>query len=366
MKRIYSFPMALMLGSVAFLSGCSEEEEVAGMPQNSDFGEIRFATSTDLTRSKDITTTNLATFNVYAYTSSSDSTNAYMDNIVVTKSSSNVWSYSPVKYWPAHKSLDFYAFSPADWVGNQSPLSPVSYDVYPMSGGMHDIVYAVCSDLTGEADRPNPQVMLNFRHALSKVSVKFSSTNTNIKVMISSVAISNIMTKGNFIFPSETTSEVPSSSNVGKWVDQNTPMSYMLHVAQSASERITLGATPTVFEADGMGVGGMLYVMPQPLVWLANGTGDDDYIAVVGSIYDAKTNTKLWPNENTPKENIMQGSTFGDGIMKFPLLSSKFSEWHPGCHYIYNLVINANEEMGTIQFGTPSVDSFIDVETTYE
>lgn len=107
-------------------------------------------------------------------------------------------------------------------------------------------------------------------------------------------------------------------------------------------------------------------MLPQSLTWRSNGSGNDTYIAVMCSIYDTKSGTKLWPNENTPKENIVEGSTFGDGILKFPLSTSKFSEWQPGCHYIYNLVINSNEEMGVIEFGTPTVDTFIDVETNYQ
>ena len=52
--------------------------------------------------------------------------------------------------------------------------------------------------------------------------------------------------------------------------------------------------------------------------------------------------------------------------MKFPLSTSKLTNWIPGCHYIYNMVINANEEMGAIEFGSPTVDSFVDIESNYQ
>lgn len=367
MKRIYKAGVITLFTLLPLGMSCTSDEDVYGIPGEDSGGEIRFATGADLTKAKDITATNLTTFDVYAYTSLTDSLNPYMDNVVVTKSSNNLWTYSPVKYWPANETLDFYAFSPADWVGDNNPLRPVPYDAYPMSGGMRDIVYAVCMDLKGETELPNPQVILNFRHALSKVTLKFSSTNTDIKVVVTNVSLVNVKTKGNFSFPPSSTSAVLSAETVGKWSDQNTPYMYPLLMSQSASERVTLDSTPTVFDAEGMGFGGTLYVMPQPLAWQNNGTGTEDaYIAVMCSIYDAKSDTKLWPNENTPKDEIVENSTFGDGIMKFPLLSTKFSEWQPGCHYIYNLVINTNDEMGGIQFGTPSVDSFIDVVANYE
>ena len=109
-----------------------------------------------------------------------------------------------------------------------------------------------------------------------------------------------------------------------------------------------------------------MYVLPQSLTYRSQGSGKDTYIAVQCSIYDAKSGERLWPNENTPEENLISGSTTGDGMLKFPLSTNRYSEWQPGVHYIYNLVINSNEEMGAIEFGNPTVDTFIDVEQTYE
>ena len=108
-----------------------------------------------------------------------------------------------------------------------------------------------------------------------------------------------------------------------------------------------------------------MYVLPQELTWRSNGSGNDTYIAVMCTVYDAASGTKLWPNANTPEDNLINGSTNGDGLLKFPLSTSIYSEWQPGCHYIYNLVINSNEDMGAIEFGTPSVDTFISIETNY-
>lgn len=94
--------------------------------------------------------------------------------------------------------------------------------------------------------------------------------------------------------------------------------------------------------------------------------GNDTYLAVMCSVYDATTGDKLWPNANTPKENIVEGSTYGDGLLKFPLSTSSFSEWKPGYQYIYNVVINSNEEMGSIDFGTPTVDTYVNITTNYQ
>lgn len=354
--------MCIMLSAIA-LSACSENEPVTDQGQQSGGDAIRFAVNTEHTRAGDITTNNLSTFYVYAYTDVNSKPAVFMDNVEVTKTSANSWTYSPVEYWPANAAVDFYAYAPAGWLGDGKPTEPVVYDA---SAGDQDIVYAVSPDMKGNVGGANAQVLLNFRHALSKVAVKLSSTNTTLQVKVSNVVLTNIMTKGNFTFPSESTAGTPDTGNVGKWSDQNTATTYVLHMSQSMEDIITLTSTATDLSNTGLGLGGAKYLLPQILTWRSNGSGNDTYIAVMCNIYDAKTGAKLWPNENTPKENIVDGSTNGDGLLKFPLSTSLFSEWEPGYHYVYNLVINSNEEMGAIEFGNPTVDTYVDVSTNYQ
>lgn len=354
--------MSFTLLSVSTVACSDDVDDVPENPTTAD-GAIRFAAAAELSRAGDITTNNLTSFNVYAYTGTTSDPVTFMDNVVVSKTASNVWTYSPLQYWPAMQTVDFYAFAPSTWVGSEGPLHPVAYDAV---SGTEDIVYAVSPDLTGNAGVANAQVVFNFRHALSKLTVKMSSSNQNLKVVVTNVAMSNVMTRGNFTFPSGSTAGPASAETVGKWTDQNTPNAYVLHWSQAMSEQLTLTSTPTIISASGLGRGGQMYVIPQPLTYSNGGTGSDTYIAVQCSIYDAKSGERLWPNENTPEENLINGSTSGDGLLKFPLSTNRYTEWQPGVHYIYNLVINSNEEMGAIEFGNPTVDTYIDVEQTYE
>lgn len=348
------------IGCVLALAACSDKHDpTADSPSD---GAIRFAANTEYSRAGDITTANLTTFNVYAYTGTGSAPTLFMDNVKVTKTGTNAWTYSPVAYWPAKESVDFYAFSPASWVGSTGPLKPVAYDSYP---GSEDIIYAVSPGLTGNTGMANAQVVFNFRHALSKVTVKMCSSDANLTVKVSNVVLANLMTQGNFHFPEESTSQAAATGNIGTWTDQNTPMTYVLHMSQTSDDVITLTTTPSEMNYAGFEEGEFKYYLPQPLSYRSNGTGKDNYIAVMCSVYDAASGTKLWPNANTPEENLVEGSKYGDGLLKFPLSTSKFSAWEPGCHYIYSLVINANEEMGTIEFGNPTVDTFVEVTTNY-
>ncbi len=363
MKKL-SFAIATFAAGIVTFGfiACSNESDMPQFPE-SENGEIRFAANTEFSRAGDVTTNNLSAFNVYAYIDPSDSTGLFMDNVTVTKTSGNVWTYSPVKYWPAKKSLDFYAYAPESWVGSQDPRRPIPYDSYP---GQTDLVYATNMNMRGNEGLPNAQVVFNFRHALSKVTVKLSSSNENLKVCVGNVALANVAGKANFNYPTASTSGNPTAETIGTWTDHNTPMAFVMNWCQVYSDYLVLTTTPTTIPAQGMSLGSTLFLIPQPLTYRSNGNGMDNYITVMCSIYDAKTNTKLWPNDNTPEENLVPGSTFGDGLLKFALSTSKFSEWQPGVHYIYNIVINSNEEMGAIEFGTPTVDSFVEVETNYE
>lgn len=356
-KTILALMAAIPLG----LTACSQSDDVEKPAGDSAGKEIRFTADTEFTRAGDYTTNNLKQFYVYAYTGTGTSPSLFMDNVTVTKTASNTWTYSPVSYWPAGEDVDFYAYAPADWVGSTSPLKPILYENYYNDT---DLIYAVSPNLRGNQGVPNAQVVFHFRHALSKINVKLSSSNTRLRVQVSNVVVAGLNCRGNFHFPGTATTGTPTAETIGTWTDQNTTSVIPFHMAQTEKEVFDLTSTPTDMSTTGLG--GPKYVIPQPLVW-ANGGGDGDmYIAVMASVYDASTGDKLWPNANTPEENVVPGSTFGDGVLKFPLRMSNYSEFSPGVSYTYNLTINNNSDMGAIEFGTPSIDSYIEVNSKYE
>lgn len=209
---------AIAAAASLMTAGCSQDQE-AGENGTPDNNAIRFAANTEFSRAGEFTTNNLTAFNVYAYTGTDSFPTTFMDNVEVTKTGTNSWTYSPIKYWPANETVDFYAFAPSSWVGTDGPLKPVTYQSYP---GDDDIIYAVCTDLKGNTGTANAQVVFNFRHALSKITVKMRSSNEDLTVKVSNVAMGNIMTKGNFLFPRATTSGTATAETTGKWEDQNT------------------------------------------------------------------------------------------------------------------------------------------------
>lgn len=353
--------LLLLSVAAAAVASCSENTEFEENFPAGD-GEIRFQARTEhLARRSDITTNTLDEFYVYAYTGMSSIPKIFMDNVTVTKTASNTWAYSPLKYWPVG-AVDFFAYAPEGWVGSAGPLEPVPYSNY---GSDKDLIYSVNTGNIGNAGEQNAQVILNFRHALSKVTVNLSSTNDNLTVKLTGVGFKNLYAKASFNFPRATTAPgmQTDASTVGNWTDLNTQYQYPIFMAQTLDEAIDLTPTPT--DLSNTPLGGPRYMISQPLRYESEGSGADNCLVVMCSVLDAKTGQKLWPNQNTPPEDFVPGSTLQDGLLKFALSSSNVTEWKPGYHYIYNVVINANPDMGAIDFGTPTVDTFVDVETNY-
>ena len=87
-KKKFQLMAALPLALFSALAvSCANESD--DMPGNSavDDGAIRFAAATELSRAGDITTNNLTSFNVYAYTGTASAPVTFMDNVTVTKTS---------------------------------------------------------------------------------------------------------------------------------------------------------------------------------------------------------------------------------------------------------------------------------------
>lgn len=360
-NRHYLYPALAALLAAGITTACVDESSPS-MPGSSDSHKaIRFAPNTEKsTRASDITTNSLNTFKVYGYTGGTAAPTVYMNNVTVQKGENNVWTYSPLQYWPTQP-VDFYAFWPESLVGTGgTPLSTATYNNYPNT---RDMIYAVSLDNSGYDDSINAQVALNFKHAMSKVGFNVGTTNADVTIEISSITLTNIKTQGNFKFPDKNTAP-GEQGGAGTWTNLSSPSLYIMYMAQTLDERIALTNTPRAFNSTIFG-DEELYLLPQQLNWRSHGGGTDTFLTIVGSIYDTDTKQRLWPNADTPDENLTH-NTLGDGVMRLPLSTSQFTAWEPGYHYIYNITINSNPDMGTIEFGAPTVDTYVKVTSNFD
>ena len=130
-------------------------------------------------------------------------------------------------------------------------------------------------------------------------------------------------------------------------------------MAQRQNEILTLTSQPIDADTDGNSI---KFFIPQELPFVQGGDYDNEvYLLMTCAIYDNATGTKVWPNANTPEENL---SNMGaEGVIHLSLQGPSFTAWQGGYHYVYNVVINGHPDMSQIEFGDPSVDSYVTVTT---
>lgn len=330
---------ALALGM--FAVSCSGDDS---QEPRYESGAISFnATVPKVPRSEPTTTTSIKDFIVYAFTNQQP----YMENVYVTRNGSS-WTYSPLVYWPSTP-VNFYAYSPK--ITNAPTATNPQLGSIPgyVNNGSTDLLYAVN---IGEMAKATP-VNLNFRHAMSRVSVMLSSSNPKIDVRVSYVKLINVYNQGTFIFPQVTTSQ-EKPDNVGSWSDlmmKNDMLVFMIigheHIVKLTSEPVDL--TDNTLEVS--------YFIPQPLTPLDySGTAyTGSGIEVDCEIFDTATGAKLWPNASTPESQLVAESP--TGRLMFPVTTDAVNEWKIGHAYIYNISIDNPDVLKPIMFNV-SVDEF--------
>lgn len=359
MKHSFLFVLTA-LGFAAVLPSCSSEDDdpIATGADN----VIRFTAASRPTQSRvaeDITTGNLKQFFVYGYLTSDGS--PYMTNVEVNKTGTNLWEYSPVKYWPSGDALNFYAYAPAGMLApGTTPLDAVHFT----NNGMSDFIYAVSPGLSQPAQGSEAQVKFNFRHALAKITVKLSSEDTTMEVRVNNATIVGANQYGDFRFPTASTAgdiESGSAESIGTWSNLGSKGFTVLHMAQRQDEIITLTPEPVDIDTDGDAA---KFFIPQELPFKQGGDYENEvYLVLTCAMYDKATGKKIWPNANTPDINLPNGGISGEGYIYLSLQGSDFTAWKGGYHYIYNVVINGHPDMSQIEFDNPTVDKFVTVTT---
>lgn len=327
-----------MIISALFLAGCSESEDMPAASGNA----IGFsATAPKGSRASATTTATLQDFVVYAYSD----TEQIMDGVVVSRNGGS-WTYSPPVYWPA-STVDFYAISPKI-DGREGETSTSTADDNIIRGipyGSTDLLYAVSLN---QHEQPTP-VNLTFRHAMSKVAVMLSSTNSKYDVRVQYVLLKNIYLKGDYSLPNQTTSETGA---VGQW--SNVTQNADAMILYAAEEPISLTTTPTDVTENNLDASFFVPQKLEPFVFSKTGNFSGSYLEIDCEIIDKATGERIWPSEHTPDYLLLQSSSFGR--MLFPLSTDDVASWEQGYSYVYNVVINNSYIVDTIEFQPGVID----------
>ena len=334
----------VLAGCFMALPVCTEKDEIKA---TADSNAISLsAVVPNGSRSAATTTATINDFIVYAFTENS----MLMDGVKVTRQGGS-WTYSPPAYWPVNP-VNFYAYSPeidlsTDITGEGGGHIPGYLNNYNV-----DLLYAVRKDVAQQA----APVSLNFRHALSKVSMMLSSTNPRLKVVVSYISLKNVYREGSFNFPQASTL-ASTPDVVGSWTNLKSLSDMITFSIISNEDRVELTPLPTDYTLNNLDYS---YVIPQPLtdVQLSDAGYSGTYIEVDCEIFDSATGAKLWPNSKTP--NYMLVAQTETGRIVYPASSDLVKAYLPGHAYIYNIQINNPDVLDMIEFDVTMDDYTID------
>lgn len=205
----------LAAGALA-LSACTSEEVIdAGVTSNNAI-KFESAVNKSVRGVKDLTTSDLGAFKVFAYyTTTGNVTQPVFNNLLVEKAGS-LWTYDEdeTRYWIPGANYSFYAYScgtivdvDAEKFGEfkidmTSPTRVLQINNFLCDNRhQHDFIFARYNVTAGDTNAP---VSFSFKHTLSKLTAKFTNTfPPEYNVVIKSVTVNNIRNTGTFDFTSD-------------------------------------------------------------------------------------------------------------------------------------------------------------------
>lgn len=329
MKTHFFISLSILSLFAPALSSCSNNDNDS-VYEPVDKSKISFSAVVprNATRVASTTTASIQNFVVYAFTDKK----MLMNGVEVTRDGSS-WTYTPEAYWP-DQPVNFYAYSPEiKNSGNILGNGTANINSYENPGNV-DLLYAVNKD---EIQKGTP-VIMNFRHAMSRVDVLLSSNNTQYDIKIKNVTIGNVYNIASFTFPQATTS-ASAPEVTGKWT---TYFKYGNITMFDAGETpVTLTAEPTDLGENNES-GNFDFFIPQELKPLSY---DDtskaftgSYISIDCQIFDKATGAKMFPGPETPDYLVVSGTDYGR--IMYPATTSTITNWKLGYSYVYNIEIN--------------------------
>ncbi len=319
-------------------TSCAQDELQSSQAAQS---EISFNASMGLrTRATETETSNLNTFNVSAFKSESAN---YMTDVTYTKSGNEWKSPENEKYfWPVSDALNFYAYAPTTGAGTVTINNSTKQIVFSAANksaanqgaesedlsdadAQVDLIYAVTPNQTKPTEA-NGKVSLNFKHALSEISVQAKNSNTAYQVVVTGVQIGNVVNKGTYTLPTTTVKDAATtdgSTIIGTWDNSTTSTDKATFTTNFTKTAVTL-------KSDALSVDGSKPFMLIPQT-LTKGTSEAKSKYSVGHYIalNVTITQKSGVDGDTPK---YEGSSY-----KGWAYVGIDGTWEQGKHYTYVL-----------------------------
>ena len=198
--------LLVAIASVMLATSCSESQDVmGGVNLSNQTIQINPSVGHPSSRAVETNVSNLGSFRVSAFQASQAN---HMDKVLYSNKG-GAWTTDAGKFfWPVEGDLHFYAYAPevpgaADAPGTYEITSSsqklVNFSPCASAAEQKDFVYAYAKgNLT---DNGTNGVDVDFKHALTEVSIAAKNDNSAYTVEVTGVRIGNVKSKGTFTFP---------------------------------------------------------------------------------------------------------------------------------------------------------------------
>ena len=320
------------------LASCSNDETVA-VNQN-DSNAISFRPlMTGVTRAAtDITASNLASFNVTAFTTGTN-TSAYINDVTFTKQLNGTYTSANKYYWP-DGNLDFYAYYWDNSIGGISKTDYRTFTVTPAvatetAGNQVDLVYAALKN-KGKSDGA-AGLPMNFSHIGSKIALKVThsgASNPNAYFEVKAWGVGYLDAEGTFTFPTY------AENSTANTTTGTLPVGYWSNNAAWATDKQIYRST----DISAVKIGP---ATDSPTGAVTSYTFDEQMILVPQGTIPAATKYQATTSAAKPEgsyvavkmavKNVTNGSVIQDETWAMWPVSVN---WEPGKKYTYNVIID--------------------------
>ena len=193
------------VASLMLATSCSESQDGIGVNLSNQTIQINPSVGLPSSRAVETNVSNLGSFRVSAFQASQAN---YMDKVLYSNKG-GAWTTDAGKFfWPVEGDLHFYAYAPevpgaADAPGTYEITSSsqklANFSPCAKAAEQKDFVYAYAKgNLTTNG---TSGVDVDFKHALTEVSIAAKNDNSAYTVEVTGVKLGNIKSKGTFSFP---------------------------------------------------------------------------------------------------------------------------------------------------------------------
>ena len=344
MKRYIFIAAALVLATVS----CSKVYDAT--PVNHDV-PIGFGSWAEyLTKAPLTDFANNDEFDVYGFkwnAGPADQENVFTGDDVKYNSSTDKWSYSPLRFWDSNfDNYTFFAAFPKDQLASEAAA-----DDYAQRGLFisNELTYNGSDEvllIAQQKDVANAQygsvVPLVFKHTGSLVDIKFDKNSAieDAVVAVTSITLSGIQTKGKYTVASyDGTTNDPVGKTVSSvaglgWEVAETPVLSTAAAPYVNTTGASLAAGDGVGSSNATALFSNLVLMPQVLGDTSGPKITLTYTITTGTGGTAQTVTYTNKEIYFGKFDDAGESANDDGNL--------ISAWMPGVHYTYYIQINAN------------------------